>query len=572
MHADIDNANAVLVSSRHQGTTSPGYDDNQAPGVKDNASGRHSFVLLAGIACTVLGAKLIAISCLASSIPIADQWDGEAVNLYVPYLQGTLSFGDLFAPHNEHRIFVFRILSLIHLELAGEWNTRLEMIFGAFVHTAAITWLAALLMPVVAAHRRIILASFVAFLFALPIGYENMLTGFQSQVYLMLLFGIAALAACSTARAFSVRWFCGLAAAILSYLSFATGVATIIAVGGLMVLQMLTKARPRSGREYAAVALMAFAVLAIVVWTASSAHPLSTPWTVVQGVLLLGARVIVAFVPVFWFCRYTIGRRPVVDDRAWVIVGISAWIAIQVAMLAYGRGNTIAVRYFDILLFIYPVAVVAIFAFIDKARATRYGRFAVTGAVAWMFTVVTACAAVGYLFVLGAVDWSRAATQEADNVRTYFTTSNLDDLKKFGHGHTFDLAYPNSDRQAKILSNPDVRAILPPEFRPLDADNAAVRKRMVTKGEFAGVTATAVHFVLSLGPALLALGIGSFFAVGTRLCLSDERTRLLGERPTLRSSDEEPALKGPSHTAVITPSASESTSEPITEFSPQRLG
>jgi hypothetical protein len=346
----------------------------------------------------------------------------------------------------------------------------------------------------------------------------------------MLLFGIAALAAFSTARPFSVRWFCGLAAAILSYLSFATGVATIVTVGGLMVLQMLTKSRQRSGREYASVAVMAFTGLAIIVWTASSAHPLSTAWTVVQGVLLFGARVIVALVPCVWFCRYTVARRPIVADRAWVIVGIVAWVTIQVAMLAYGRGNVIAVRYFDLLLFIYPVALVAIFAFVDQTRATRYNRFAVTGAVTWIFTVVTACAAIGYMFVLGAVDWSRAAAQQVDDVRTYFATSNLADLKKFGHGHTFDLSYPNSQRQAGILRNPDVRAILPPEFRPADADNAAVRKRMWLKGELAGATASAVHFVLMLSPALLALGIGSLFGVGARLSLSDERTESLGGR------------------------------------------
>jgi hypothetical protein len=51
---------------------------------------------------------------------------------------------------------------------------------------------------------------------------------------------------------------------------------------------------------------------------------------------------------------------------------------------------------------------------------------------------------------------------------------------------------------------------------------------MLLKGEFADATTTAVHFVLMLGPALLALGIGSFFAVGARLSLSDERTESLG--------------------------------------------
>src|SRR4051794_35333507 len=85
---------------------------------------RHTgkFAVLSAIACTVFGAKLILIAELGSPMPLMDQWNGEAANLYMPYLHGTLSFGDLFTPHNEHRIVLTRLLTLLHLELAGEWN------------------------------------------------------------------------------------------------------------------------------------------------------------------------------------------------------------------------------------------------------------------------------------------------------------------------------------------------------------------------------------------------------------------------------------------------------------------
>lgn len=513
---------ADAVEVRRRDERSSRLDTDKGSEATDNPAphARRSFPLLAGIACTVLGVKLIAIAALGSSMPIADQWDGEAANLYIPYLKGTLAVGDLFAPHNEHRIFLYRLVSLLHLELAGEWNTRLEMIFGAIVHTAAITWLAALLMPLVAPQRRMILACFVALLFAMPLGFENMLSGFQCQVYLMLLFGIAALAAVATAKPFSMRWFGGLAAAILGYLSFATGVATVLAAAALVAVQLLANARPRSRHEYAGVAVLVVTALAMIAWTASSAHALSTPWTVVQGLLLLVARVIVALVPCAWYCRHTIARRAAISDRAWVAVGICAWVAIQIAMLAYGRGTVIAVRYFDMFLFIYPVALVAVLAFADEARRRR---FAVKGAVAWVFTVVLAVAALGYLFVLGSVDWSRSAAQQVEDVRTYFATNNPDDLKKFGSGHTFNLAYPDSRRQAGILANPDIRAILPAEFRPADADNAAVRKRLLLGGKLSAMTSVTVHAVLVSSPVLLALGIGLFFAVGTQMSLSDRR-------------------------------------------------
>lgn len=123
--------------------------------------------LLTAIVCTVLGAKLIFISALGSPMPLIDQWDAEAANLYAPYLHGSLSFGDLFATHNEHRLFLTRLLTLLSLELAGEWNPRLEMILSALVHTAFIALIAALLMPLVMPQRRILFACFTAIVFAL---------------------------------------------------------------------------------------------------------------------------------------------------------------------------------------------------------------------------------------------------------------------------------------------------------------------------------------------------------------------------------------------------------------------
>jgi hypothetical protein len=83
----------------------------------------------------------------------------------------------------------------------------------------------------------------------------------------------------------------------------------------------------------------------------------------------------------------------------------------------------------------------------------------------------------------------------------------------------FDLAYPNSRRLAAILADPDVRAILPHEVRPADGDNAAARNRMVLKGALAHATAGGVRLAFLLGPALLAVGMGLFFAIGTRRSL-----------------------------------------------------
>ncbi len=522
-------SDSELTLQEDRSVANAGIDDN-TPAPADPPPGkprrdRRALVLIAAVACTVLGAKLITISAFGSPVPIMDQWDAEAARLYSPYLTGTLSSADLFALHNEHRIFLERVLALVHFELAGEWNPRLEMVFQAFVHTAAIAALMATLMPLVAGHRRIIFASFVALLFAIPFGYENTLWGFQGQLYFMLLFGIAAIFAFAGAPPFSVRWFGGLAAAVLSFFSFATGATCMLTAGGLVALQLATNCRKRSAREYAAVAAIMLIALAMFAWTASGSHPMSTPWTVLQGLLLLTARVIIVAVPIVWFCRYTVHRRPDVSDRAWVAVGLSAWIAIQLALLAYGRGTVIAVRYNDIILLAYPVGFVALFALTDRARGTRRRRFAgPKTATAWVFAVVAVFTGMGYIAVLGAIDWNKSTRQQVVNVQTYLATGNIDQLKAKGnHGGTFDLAYPDSRRMAEVLRDPDVRAILPPEIRPPDADNAGARQRMWLKGAAAGVTATVTHVTLQIGPVLLAIGVALLFAAAARASLSSVR-------------------------------------------------
>jgi hypothetical protein len=222
-----------------------------------------------------------------------------------------------------------------------------------------------------------------------------------------------------------------------------------------------------------------------------------------------------------WFCRRTLSRRPAVSDRAWLAVGISAWLVIQLALLAYGRGAALAVRYMDIVLLVYPVGLMAILALFESARASRFGRYAGPGAVTWVFVVVAALALLGYVSAVGAIGWGESARQQVVNVQTYFATRNVDDLKATGGGgHLFDLSYPNSRRLATILADPGVRGILPHEVRPADGDNAAARSRMVLKGALAHVTAGGVRLAFLLGPALLAVGMGVFFAVGARRSLA----------------------------------------------------
>lgn len=483
--------------------------------------------LLTGIACTVFGSRLIIISAFGSPVPVHDQWDAEAAALYSPYLNGTLSFAGLVAPHNGHRILLTRLLGLTHLELAGEWNTRLEMIVSALVLTASVAWLTALLMPLVAPHRRLVLSSFVALLFAFPIDFENTLWGFQSQVYLSMFFGIVAVGAFAAAPAFSARWFGGLVAAVLAYFSYATGVATVPAAAIVIGLQLAANARKRSGREYAALLVLGSLALAMTWWEAEGAQPMSTALTLNQGLGVYGVLTIAGVLPVVVFCRRTLAGRPNAGDRSWVLLGMLGWVLIQLAMFAYGRGSLVAPRYLDVVLLVYPLALVAVFALSDRAGAIAEDRRREMLPVTWVFAVVVAVALAGCASVLGCSFWRIAAERQAADVRRYLATGHVDELKQAGApNHGVTLVFPDPQRQARVLNDPAVRAILAPEIRPAGADTAGARNRMLLRGALANATKGGVHALLALGPVFSALGVALLFAAGT--------VRSLGGRGGLR--------------------------------------
>ena len=90
-----------------------------------------------------------------------------------------------------------------------------------------------------------------------------------------------------------------------------------------------------------------------------------------------------------------------------------------------------------------------------------------------------------------------------------------------------DIPYPDPQRLADLLARPDIRAILPPQIRPSDAEIGPVRERMLLKGALADVTAAAVRVLLLIPPVFLALALTLFFTMGARMALS---ARVLNRR------------------------------------------
>ena len=88
-------------------------------------------LICVAVVLAVLGAKLWIISRFGNPTPLNDEWDAQAVNLFIPYFDSTLSLQQLLAAHNEHRVVTTRVVSLLLMAANGLWDPILEMIVNA---------------------------------------------------------------------------------------------------------------------------------------------------------------------------------------------------------------------------------------------------------------------------------------------------------------------------------------------------------------------------------------------------------------------------------------------------------
>src|SRR6185295_186567 len=190
-------------------------------------------------AMIVFGAKLWLIGTFGSATPYWDQWDAEAFLLFKPYLEGKLPLSQLWAAHNEHRIFFTRVIAVALLEINGYWDTIFQMMVNSIIYVASIALLLMLLVRALYLDHVVLLAIFTGFLCALPFGWENSLAGFQSQFYLLLLFTVACHALLYDAAVFSLKWLMGIVFAVGSFFCLASGALTLLSVAALFTCQFV---------------------------------------------------------------------------------------------------------------------------------------------------------------------------------------------------------------------------------------------------------------------------------------------------------------------------------------------
>ncbi len=433
-----------------------------------------------------MGMKLMMMQRCINPVPYFDQWEGEAAAIYVPYLEHTLSIADLFYPQNEHRIFLTHVYDLALLLLNGQWDSQLQMVLNAVIHSATVAgfgWLLAGLMG-----RRAYPFIWIPLAVAVlsPFGWENALWGFQSQFYFLLLFSLLTIWLLGS-EPLTPRWRLGVLAAVFSLLSMASGLLAAAAVAAVTILDVFKKREdwrrflPTLGACTVMVVaglLLKGKVIGEETWHAQSVRAFFlslgnnlcwptglVPWLAPFNLLPLA---VLAWI----YLRST--KSNLAAER--IILTIGLWTVLQSIATAYARGfegRPPNWRYMDTLCFLFMANFLSIALLIGKHRKEL--RFA----PAWYFAFalwLVPCA--GSLWTLNKRAWEVAIPSWAHHQQIRMETTRAfvatDDEKVFANHAASDLAWFYLPELSFLLRSKDVRPILP----------ACVREplKMLTKG------------------------------------------------------------------------------------------
>src|ERR1035437_4872226 len=435
-----------------------------------------SFLAFGAFAAILFGIKLWLIGSYGNATPFWDQWDGEAEYLYKPFLEGTLSWNNLIALHNEHRMLTVRLLSLALLVVNGIWNPLLELVVNALLHVVSLGFCIALLARAIGRNHLPALLVFSLVLFGVPYAWENTLMAYQS-FFFVFLFSLASLWLTVNSNPLSARWWGGVVCAMLAFLSLASGIFAL-AAAAIIGLVFYAMGRRKTRKQLLAVAILAglFMLGAVLTPRLSLAHhtPLkaaSFPQFLYALMAILGwpisSNFFSAFIrnlPALIFGGVMLWKRPPADDRKWFLLALVVWALGQAVSIAYGRAvMNLSPRYLDLFALGILVNFACLIVVAQDPIGKRHG-WTITGVSVWAITVLISLGLYAGKHIpadlSGKHDTSLA--QEI-NTKQYLATGDFNDLIV---NPSFYIPYPNPERLASILASPTVRAILPTNIRP----------------------------------------------------------------------------------------------------------
>ncbi|MEN6385836.1 MAG: hypothetical protein ABFD79_11660 [Phycisphaerales bacterium] len=166
-------------------------------------------------------------------IPYQDEW--EIVGAIEKMHNHSLTTADLWAQHNEHRIFFPRIIMLFSAKFS-KWNISLELYANIIIATAILILLLSILKSTVENTPRL-LKLFTALIAFSMVQNENWAWGWQMQIFLSAFGTILAVWAANKWQGQIKGLLTVIIGAVISSYSFNSGLGTFIAVLLIFLLQ-----------------------------------------------------------------------------------------------------------------------------------------------------------------------------------------------------------------------------------------------------------------------------------------------------------------------------------------------
>lgn len=433
-----------------------------------------SYGLLVFLAAFFSHACLIAI--WGNYVPFWDQWDGEALRLYVPWHEGTWRLASLWTAHNEHRPVLSHLQNLALLLGNGRWDPLLQMTVNAIWHglTAWITWRALLTSSLLS---RAALAAWVLLLFCAPFAWQNALWGFQSANYFTLLSGLLVVFGSLRSPTSPRSWMLIAAAGVL--LALSSGSALVFPLSALLTLVLIGLARRHAPAEVA-VPFILCCVLAVATWWVKAPAPHHQPLIAHSFGQFLQAfacswawpnidlppLVLVAQMPwILWLAHALIrGQADTPALRVTLACGVIA--ALQTASIAYARGGGLIdgaplSRYQEPLVF---GALANVLALIQLVRASTPRRKAwQLLAVVWGFVFLTGLVRLTYVnFSIHLPFKAKTDALQRENLQAYLASRDpaiLDGKSLWEVSHT------DARVVRAVLDSPAMATRLPTELQ-----------------------------------------------------------------------------------------------------------
>jgi hypothetical protein len=438
-----------------------------------------TFVCVALVA-VVFASRLWLAQAWGSALPFMDEWDLEAIGLYRPWLDGTLRLSDLFKPHNEHYLFLTRLVDLGFFVAFGHWEPWAQIVLNAVLHAATAATLAALFWPALTKHARAGFAAGLVLLFTSTCGWQNALLGIQSQVYFSNLFAVSALAGLVLAPPWSRVWWLGWVLAVMGLFCFAGGMLTALAAVTTGVVFRVSSSNPK--RTWAAHALVAAVVASGLMLYVEPARQLplhaqnvaqfyavfsrclgwphvNSPW-----LWLVMQMPLVVLLVRHWF------RRVPLDALDRYALALAIFAALQAAAVAHNRAGGLIdarplSRYQDPLLLGVAANCFAVLRF--AAASNRGARILALGWAAGGAMGLLTLTTTNLSFNL---PYKRAQdTASIGQVRQYLSTA---DAGVFTRDPAYPGPHPNPQVLQQVLDDPILRPVLPAIFFSRESESA----------------------------------------------------------------------------------------------------